>query len=252
MRLRRMNGKTTGDRSLLGDPSLARLLRYPGRFFFSPDSRQAVAHILEGTVVKRLFVAIVCLVGLVASTPAQAASIVPTSDTVLGNFAIDFVGGTQTLTITGAALGDVVDGAVVNSGIVSADAVPGTTDALFFDLVDEALQFDFNLATQSGLGTGMFTVLAAGTPLTAINDPSLAEFLVPNNTALFLILGEPVFTFDPQTQAPLSALFTYSLESITSPTQVQPIPEPATMGLVGMGILAAARSRHARRKKNVA
>jgi hypothetical protein len=208
---------------------------------------------LEGTVVKRFVVAIVCLVGLVASAPVQAATILlPTTDTVVGTFAVDFIAGTTTVAISGAAAADIeVDGVTANSGLIDADALPGTADALFFDLVDEALQFDFNLATSVGLGTGVWTLLAAGSPLSPIGDPALAAFLATDNSALFTLLGEPVFTTDPETQQTLSALFTYSLESITAPAQVAPIPEPATIGLVGMGILAAARARRTRRKHDV-
>ena len=206
-------------------------------------------------MVKRLAVAIVCLVGLVAA-PAQAAPIlVPTTDTVLGTFLVDFVAGTQTTTITGAAEADVFEGAVeVNSGAILAEdaQAPGALDALFFDLVDEALLFDFNLATSAGLGSPVWTLLVAGSAITPIADPALAAFLVANNTATFALLGEPIFTTDPETQAPLTATFTYSLESIAAPTQVEPIPEPATIGLVGMGILAAARARRTRRKQDVA
>src|SRR5688500_9462915 len=210
---------------------------------------------MEGTVVKRLIPVIVCLVGLMASAPAQAAPIlVPTTDTVLGTFAVDFVAGTQTVVIVGAAPADVVDGVVVNSGVIDADspAAPSTLDALFFDLVDEALLFDFDLATAAGLGTPSFTVLAAGSALLPITDPALAAFLAPDNIALFLLLGDPLFTLDPETQLPIAAVFTYALESITAPTQVEAIPEPATIGLVGMGILAAARARRTPRKNCVA
>jgi len=207
-------------------------------------------------VVKRLFVAAIFLVGLMASAPAQAAPILVTSaDTVLGTFTVDLVAGTQTVVIACASPADVLDGAVVvNSGVIDASspAAPGTLDALFFDLVDEALLFDFDLATAAGLGTPSFAVLAAGSALLPITDPALAAFLAPDNIALFLLLGDPLFTLDPETQLPIAAVFTYALESITAPTQVEAIPEPATIGLVGMGILAAARARRTRRKNDVA
>ena len=203
-------------------------------------------------MVKRFFVAAIFLVGLMASAPAQAAPIlVPTTDTVLGIFAIDTVAGTQTVTITGAALADIVDGVVVNSGVIDADGPPATDDAVFFDLVDEALLFDFDLASAVGLGTGSFSVLVAGSAITPITDPALTAFLVANNTGFFSLLVEPVITTDEQ-GALLTALFTYSLDSIAAPTQVEAIPEPATIGLVGMGILAAARARRSRRKNDVA
>jgi len=211
---------------------------------------------MEGRVVKRLLVAIVCFVGLAAAVPAQAAPIlVPTSDTVIGTFLVDFVAGTQTTTITGAAEADVFEGAVeVASGAILAEdaSAPGALDALFFDLLDEALLFDFNLATSAGLGSPVWTLLVAGSALTPIADPVLAAFLVADNLGTFALLGEPVFVIDEETQTPITATFTYSLESIAAPTQVEPIPEPATIGLVGMGILAAARARRARRKNDIA
>ena len=223
-----------------------------GSFFF-PRTATGLSHNeLEGTVVKRFVVAIVCLVGLVASAPVQAATILlPTTDTVVGTFAVDFIAGTTTVTIAGAAAADIeVDGVPANSGVINADALPGTEDALFFDLVDEALQFDFNLATSVGLGTGVWTLLAAGSPLSPIGDPALAAFLAPDNLALFSILGDPIFVPGQDGQT-IAAIFNYSLQSITAPEQVAPIPEPATIGLVGMGILAAARARRTRRKHDV-
>ena len=205
-------------------------------------------------MVKRLLTAFTCVVALMASAPAQAAPIlVPTTDTVLGTFAVDFVAGTTTVAIAGAAAADILNPGVVLSGVIDADspAAPATDDALFFDLADEGLLFDFDLGSSVGLGTAVWTLLVGGTGLTAITDPALVPFLVTNNTGLFALLGEPVITTD-DTGAPLTALFTYSLESIVAPTQVEPIPEPATLGLVGMGILAAARARKARRKNDVA
>ena len=199
-------------------------------------------------MVKRIFGVIVCVIGVMASTAAYAAPIlVTTSDGVIGTFTVDFVASTTTTTITGASPADVNNPAPVISGVITADAAPADDDALFFDLVDQLVLFDFDLASSAGLGTPVWTLLVGGSAATPISDPALMAFLVPNNTGLFTLLGEPIFTTDEQ-GAPISAVFTYALDSIAAPTQVEPIPEPATLGLVGMGILAAARSRKARRK----
>lgn len=254
MRRRRASPREYADISWFG---VAGLLRDGAQLRSDRKPATSVSHNerLEGTVVKRLSFLVICVVGVLTSAaPAQAAPIlVVTTDTVFGTVVLDFVAGTETVTITGAGVAEVVDGAIVNDGVVSADAAPapGTDDALFFDLEDEALVFDFDLASSVGIGTPVWTLLVAGSGLTPITDPTLSAFLVANNTGLFSLFGDPVVNTD-QTGAPLSAVFTYTLESIAAPSQVQPIPEPATIGLVGMGILAAARARRARRKQDVA
>lgn len=206
---------------------------------------------MEGTVVKRLFAITICVVGLMASAPAQAAPIiVPTTDTVLGTVFVDLVAGTQTFAIEGIAPADVVEGAAtVNSGVVDAAAGDPPDTAIFFDLVDDAILFDFDFGSSAFNPdfSGIWTLLAAGSALLG-TDPTLAAFLVPNNLATLLPFGEAVITQD-ETGAPISALFTFSLESIAAPAQVEVIPEPATITLVGMGILAAARARRARRAR---
>src|SRR5687768_1382928 len=170
---------------LFGRPSVAGLLPQRGRLLF-PSIRDRSRTSMEGTVVKRLFVAAIFLVGLMASAPAQAAPIlVPTADTVLGTFTVDFVGGTSTVVIAGTSPADIVDGAVVLSGVIDADVAPGTDDAVFLDLVDEVLLFDFDIASAAGLGTPSFTLLVAGSGVTPITDPALAAFLAANNIGLF-------------------------------------------------------------------
>jgi PEP-CTERM motif-containing protein len=203
-------------------------------------------------VVKRLLVAAVCAGVMLWSVPAHAAPIiVPTADSFIGTLLVDFVAGTQTMDVAGASPADVVDGGVIISGAILADALL-PNDAVFTDSLD-FLQFDFGSTFASAtidLAAGTWTQLVAGTLLAPLTNPALSAFLVPNNVALLLLLGEPVITTDPETGDPLTALVTFSLDSIAAPAQVEPIPEPATLFLVGTGIVASIRARRSNRRKD--
>ncbi len=196
-------------------------------------------------MVKRFFVAVVCAVALFSSTSAQAAPIlIPDSDGVVGTVLFDLLGNPLAYSVEGASGANVIDPALLTSGVVVAT---DSDTALFVDFgLDDAYFFDFNFATSVFDASGLWTLVATGTPFVA-TDPSLLPF-IGDNVAQFAFLSATPF-LDPETQELVGVFGTYSLEFIAAQEDVTAVPEPASLTLVGLGLAAMARRRA---KKNQA
>ena len=195
---------------------------------------------------KRFYLAVVCAVALFASTPAQAAPIITTADDGLTSAVVfDALGNPVFFAgITGVTIVTVSDGGPPTAlGVVAAaDADTG----LFIELPtgDDILAFDFLFGTSSFSPTGVWTLAAVGAPL-VLADPAYIPF-VGLDLAQFSILGEllPIFENDIL----IGYVGNFALDFIAAPEAPAEVPEPATLGLLGTGILMAVRRRRA--KKN--
>jgi len=199
----------------------------------------------EGRVVKRFFVAVVCAVVLFAGAPAQAAPILtPDSDGVIGVVVFDLIGTPIFMAVTGSSGANVTDGAFITSGTIGVPAADLDT-AIFVDFAaDDAFFFDFNFAT-SVFDAALWSVVVDGTPIFS-SDPALVPFIGANLGQFSFLTLEPYFG---GTQEQVGFLATYALDFIAAP-EVTAVPEPATLGLVAMGLAAAARRRR-QQKKNI-
>ena len=194
-------------------------------------------------MVKRFFVASVCAVALFTSAPAQAAPILVTdSSGVVGAVFFDLAANPvfMNLAAGGASGATVSDGAVITSGII---AVSDTDSALFVDFgVDDAFLFDFNFAT-SVFAANLWSVVVNGAPI-FLTDPALVPFAGANLGQFSLLSLDPFF--DTGTQQQIGFVGLYKLDFIAA-QGATPIPEPATLGFVGTGILLAIRRRRSKR-----
>ena len=188
---------------------------------------------------KRFFLAVVCAVALFASTSAQAAPIITAADdNLLSTVAFDTLGNPIAFGgLSGATIALVTDGPPISLGLVAA---ADSDTGLFVDLpdVNDALAFDFLFGTSVFGPGGLWTLSAVGSPL-FLSDPAFLPFIGVNVAQFSALSLDPIFGNDQL----LGYIGVYALDFIAAPDQVTEVPEPATMGLVGLGLAAAARRR---------
>jgi len=196
---------------------------------------------------------------LLSASSAQAASILfPLSGSIDGTVSFLFADPSNPIyDVRGSATVQVVD---ESSNPIAVDFLLGGSPfpaaSLFLTnlTVSEALDMTFNFASSTFNptfpGPDWFVSQVIGTPLTGITDPGLAGFVGNDNVARFGLLtpdGTPIFDAN---QVVIGLTFNYALLSITNPDDTAAVPEPATLSLLGAGLVVAARRRYAGSKKS--
>lgn len=196
---------------------------------------------------------------LLSASSAQAASILfPLAGSIDGSVTFLFADPSNPIyDVRGQATVQVVDelsNPVAVDFLLGGNPFPAASLFLVNLAVNEALDITFNFASStfnpSFPGPDWFVSQVIGTPLTGVTDPGLAGFVGNDNVARFGLLtpeGIPIFAGDEQ----IGLSFNYALISITNPDDdMAAVPEPATLSLLGAGLVMAARRRRAGSKKS--
>ncbi len=195
-------------------------------------------------MVKRFLVLGVLTIGLLTGASAQAAPILVTdTPTVIGTVIFNFSDpGATVYDIRGTATTQAFDGATpLGSGLLAGSDDPAPqNNVLYTNLVTDLMGFSFDFST-SIFTDNLWTVAVTGFPILG-SDPAFASFVGADLAQLSLLSSEIIGG-----EQPIGLIANYSLNFIVGPEQ-QPaaVPEPATLGLVGTGVVMAIRRRRSK------
>ena len=189
---------------------------------------------------------------LVAALPASAATISPTSGVL--TLTLITLGGSPTpvtFNFDGSATVDVFDPGFIDSVVLTdADGIGGVDPfpqlgLLGVDAVPltEAILFAFNGATVTTIpviGVGTASIVGSASPLGPLTNPGLTSIVGAGPwTFNFAFDSMSSVTIGPQA-------FDFYAYTFTGATSNAVVPEPATLGLMGAGLLAITLLRRRR------
>ena len=201
---------------------------------------------------KRLFLASIfaLVTGLSAPAAEAAAIVVPSAGEIVGTIVVlDADPLNPIYDVHGIASADVfqIPGftPLGNGSLVGTSPTFPEDNLLFLNAgPTEFIEFTFLFPTSSIVGP-TWTLFVSGSG--AATDPVLTDFIALNNLAQFTFFDSSVL-FGAEQQR-IGQLFTFNLDFIASPQEVTPIPEPATLSLLGVGLAAVARRRMKRGRR---
>jgi hypothetical protein len=152
--------------------------------------------------------------------------------------------------VTGAALGS-VDEATTSEhlGAAVVNAPGGGTALLGSTTVAEALNLVFDFNSSTGVGSPEWIIPVSGSNLSpTVTDPALIGFLGSDFAHFAFVSSTPIISNEQQ----VGLALTYSLTTLNgtgAPVTGQAIPEPASLCLVGTGLLMAYRRRQSSKNR---
>ena len=196
-------------------------------------------------------------IGILVATTVHAAPIFTvTAGIITGTIFVPGDGVTPpTYDVRGTASGDVTEQTTsenLGTAFMDGSAPPPSANVILGSTtVPEALDLLFDFASSSGLGTADWLVPVTGTAISpTVTDLALIGFLGADgahfiNPVITAILGE-----DNVTQ--IATQLQYQLVTLSgtgAPVTGQEVPEPASLCLVGTGLLMAYRRRQSNKNR---
>lgn len=189
----------------------------------------------------------IAAIGVFMGTVAQAAPILTVdAGSVLATVSV--TADPIVFTVSGFAAGSVDEATTaehLGTGVIDASAATLHATLISPATPGEAVDLEFFLS--AGLGDAEWLVNVAGTDLTTISDLALIGFVGPNVAHFALVSNTPILVDDVQ----VGNQFVYNLVTLNGTGAPvgsggeTAVPEPASLCLVGSGLLMALRRRRA-------
>jgi hypothetical protein len=188
----------------------------------------------------------IAAIGVFMGTVAHAAPILTvTNGSVLATVTV--TAAPPVFTVAGLALGSVDEATTaehLGTGVIDASA--GTTHATLSSPATAGEAIDLVFLLSPGLSDAEWLVNVSGTPLTGISDLALIGFAGADIAHFALVSSQPFIVDGTQ----VGTQFVYNLTTLNGTgapvgSGQAAIPEPASLCLVGSGLLMALRRRRA-------